>query len=198
MTRLKAYRWMDIDDQSYRKPQEAQMMSTMVDYLQGIQTAKEASEECKNGSGNSVIVYGHFTRADNAYMKTRYMLKCPMEVLLLTMTHQQMTSSVMRHLRTAEKITRSHLIGLEGFRSDFGRVFRNVEFVCKKSHVCMLSTNVNQYLVFRPPQRTWWVYEWGAQVRKHEYGKSPHLKKPSSSTDHSNYPIKYNYLQERY
>jgi hypothetical protein len=45
----------------------------------------------------------------------------------------------------------------------------------------MLSTNVNQYLAFRPPHSTRWVYEWGAQVRKHKYGKSPHSKKPSSS-----------------
>jgi hypothetical protein len=44
----------------------------------------------------------------------------------------------------------------------------------------MLSTNVNQYLAFQPPHWTWWVYEWGAQVRKHKYGKSPHSKKPSS------------------
>jgi hypothetical protein len=59
--------------------------------------------------------------------------------------------------------------------------FRNLEFVCEKYHICMLSTNVNQYLAFRPPHWTWWVYEWGAQVRKHKYGKSPHSKKPSSS-----------------
>jgi hypothetical protein len=97
------------------------------------------------------------------------------------MTHQRTMSSVMRHLRTAEKITRSHLIGSGGFRSDSERVFRNVEFVCEKYHVYMLSTNVNQYLAFRPPQWTWWVYEWGAQVRKHKYGKSPQLMKPSSS-----------------
>jgi hypothetical protein len=45
----------------------------------------------------------------------------------------------------------------------------------------MLSTNVNQYLAFQPPHSTRWVYEWGAQVRKHKYGKSPHSKKPSSS-----------------
>jgi hypothetical protein len=39
----------------------------------------------------------------------------------------------------------------------------------------MLSTNVNQYLAFRTPQRTWWVYEWGAQVRKYKnIEKPPH------------------------
>jgi hypothetical protein len=32
---------------------------------------------------------------------------------------------------------------------------------------------------------------------KHKYGKSPHLKKPSSSTNHSNYPINYNYVQRK-
>jgi hypothetical protein len=34
-------------------------------------------------------------------------------------------------------------------------------------------------------------------VRKHKYGKSPHLKKPSSSTDHSNRPNDYNYLRRK-
>jgi hypothetical protein len=37
----------------------------------------------------------------------------------------------------------------------------------------MFSTNVNQYLAFRPPQWTRWVYEWGAQVRKYKISKSP-------------------------
>jgi hypothetical protein len=44
MMRLKTYRWMDIDDRSYRKPQEAQMISTVMECLQGIQTAKEAAD----------------------------------------------------------------------------------------------------------------------------------------------------------
>jgi hypothetical protein len=43
MIRLKAYRQMDIEVRSYWKPQEAQMISTIVEYLQGIQTAKEAT-----------------------------------------------------------------------------------------------------------------------------------------------------------
>jgi hypothetical protein len=42
MTRLKAYRQIDIEIGSYQKPQEAQMTSTMVEHLQGIQMAKEA------------------------------------------------------------------------------------------------------------------------------------------------------------
>jgi hypothetical protein len=42
MTRLKAYRQMDIDVGSYQKPQEGQMISTIVECLQGIQMAKEA------------------------------------------------------------------------------------------------------------------------------------------------------------
>jgi hypothetical protein len=61
----------------------------------------------------------------------------------------------------------------------------------------MLSTNVNQYLAFRPPQWTWWVYEWGAQVRKYKYRKSPHSKKSSSSTDHLNRSINYNYIRRK-
>jgi hypothetical protein len=69
MMRLKAYRWTDIGIRSYRMSQEVQMISIMVEYLQGIQTAKAATVQCKNGSGNPAIVYGHFTRADDAYMK---------------------------------------------------------------------------------------------------------------------------------
>jgi ribosomal protein L25 (general stress protein Ctc) len=45
------------------------MTSTIVEYLQGIQTAKEATVQCKNRSGNPAIVYGHFTRADDIHMK---------------------------------------------------------------------------------------------------------------------------------
>jgi hypothetical protein len=70
MMRLKAYRWMDIEVRSYRKPQEAKMTSTVVKCLQGIQTAKEATAPDKNGSGNLANKYKHFTRADDAH--TRY------------------------------------------------------------------------------------------------------------------------------
>jgi hypothetical protein len=63
-----------------------------------------------------------------------------------------------------------------------------MEFVCEKYHVWMPSTNVNQYLAFQPPQQTWWVYEWGAQVRKHKYGESPHSIEPSSRKDYSTVP----------
>jgi hypothetical protein len=69
MTRLKAYRQMDIEVGSYRKPQEAQMISTMVEYLQGIQMAKEAAAPDRNGSGNLMIRHEHFTRADDANMR---------------------------------------------------------------------------------------------------------------------------------
>jgi hypothetical protein len=70
MTRLKAYRQTDIEIGSYRKPQEAQMTSTVVECLQGIQTAKEAAAPDENGSGNLTIRHEHFTRADDA--NTRY------------------------------------------------------------------------------------------------------------------------------
>jgi hypothetical protein len=46
------------------------MISTMVECLQGIQTAKEAAAPDRNGSGNLKIRHEHFTRADNA--NTRY------------------------------------------------------------------------------------------------------------------------------
>jgi hypothetical protein len=61
---------MDIEVGSYQKPQEAQMISTMVEYLQGIQMAKEAAAPDKNRLGNPKIRYKHFTRADDA--NTRY------------------------------------------------------------------------------------------------------------------------------
>jgi hypothetical protein len=61
---------MDIAIGSYRKPQEAQMTSTMVECLQGIQTAKEAAAPDKNGSGNPKIRHEYFTRADDAIRDT--------------------------------------------------------------------------------------------------------------------------------
>jgi hypothetical protein len=45
------------------------MISTMVEYLQGIQMAKEAVAPDKNGSGNLAIKYKYFTRANDAYMR---------------------------------------------------------------------------------------------------------------------------------
>jgi hypothetical protein len=89
-------------------------------------------------------------------------------MILSGMMHRQATSPAIAHLQMTEKITRHYPIGSEGFRSNSDTVFRNAEFVCKKYHLCILSTNVNQYLAFQPPQRTWWVYEWRAQVRKHK------------------------------
>jgi hypothetical protein len=61
---------MDIEVGSYQKPQEAQMTSTMVECLQGIQIAKEATAPDKNRSGNPKIRHEYFTRANNA--NTRY------------------------------------------------------------------------------------------------------------------------------
>jgi hypothetical protein len=69
MMRLEAYRRTDIEVRSYRKPQEAQMTSTMVECLQGIQMAKEAAAPDKNGLGNPMIRYEHFTGADDANMR---------------------------------------------------------------------------------------------------------------------------------
>jgi hypothetical protein len=45
------------------------MISTMVEYLQGIQTAKEAAAPDKDGSGNLIIRHEHFTRADDTNMR---------------------------------------------------------------------------------------------------------------------------------
>jgi hypothetical protein len=67
MIRLQAYRQMDMDIRSYRKPQEAQMISTVVKCLQGIQMAKEPAIQSKNGSGNLAIRNRYFTRADDAW-----------------------------------------------------------------------------------------------------------------------------------
>jgi hypothetical protein len=57
---------MDIEIRSYQKPQEAQMTSTIVEYLQGIQTVKEAAAPDKDGLGDPIIRHKHFTRADDA------------------------------------------------------------------------------------------------------------------------------------
>jgi hypothetical protein len=45
------------------------MTSTVVECLQGIQMAKEATAPDENGSGNLMIRQEHFTRADNANMR---------------------------------------------------------------------------------------------------------------------------------
>jgi hypothetical protein len=69
MMRLKAYIWTDIDIRFYQRPQEVQIISTMVECLQGIQMAKEGTVQCKNGSGDPAIEYEHFTRANDIHMK---------------------------------------------------------------------------------------------------------------------------------
>jgi hypothetical protein len=46
------------------------MTSTVVECLQGIQTAREAAVHYKNGLGNPAINNKQFTRADDVY--TRY------------------------------------------------------------------------------------------------------------------------------
>jgi hypothetical protein len=66
MTRLKAHRQIDIEVGSYQKLQEAHMISTMVEYLQGIQMAKEATAPDKKRSGNLANKNKYFTRADDA------------------------------------------------------------------------------------------------------------------------------------
>jgi hypothetical protein len=62
------------------------MTSTVVECLQGIQAAKEAAAPDENRSGNPKIRHEHFTRADDAKYEMHYVLKCPMEVVLLVMT----------------------------------------------------------------------------------------------------------------
>jgi hypothetical protein len=69
MMRLKVYRQMDIEVGSYQKPQEAEMISTIMECLQGIQMAKEAMAPDKNRSGNLANNNEYFTRADNANMR---------------------------------------------------------------------------------------------------------------------------------
>jgi hypothetical protein len=45
------------------------MTSTVVEYVQGIQMAKEATAPDKNGLGNPMIRYEYFTRANDANMR---------------------------------------------------------------------------------------------------------------------------------
>jgi hypothetical protein len=88
------------------------MTSTVVECLQGIQTAKEAAAPEENGSGNLTIRHEHFTRGDNA--NTRYTM-----------------------CSNAEKITKSHPIGSERFQSIWMNNFKirnlyakNITFAC--------------------------------------------------------------------
>jgi endo-1,4-beta-mannosidase len=60
---------MDIEVGSYQKPQEAQMISTMEEYLQGIQIAKEAAAPDKNRLRNPANNNEYFTGADNAHIR---------------------------------------------------------------------------------------------------------------------------------
>jgi hypothetical protein len=60
---------MDIEVGSKQKLQEAQMISTIVEYLQGIQTANDAAAPDKDGSGNPANNDEHFTRADDTHMR---------------------------------------------------------------------------------------------------------------------------------
>jgi hypothetical protein len=45
------------------------MISTIVECLRGIHTAKEAAAPDKNRSGNRMIRHEYFTRADDANMR---------------------------------------------------------------------------------------------------------------------------------
>jgi hypothetical protein len=69
MMRLKAYRQIDIEVGSYWKPQEAQIISTIVEYLQGIWIAKEAAALDKNGLGNLANNDKYSTRANDTNMR---------------------------------------------------------------------------------------------------------------------------------
>jgi hypothetical protein len=60
---------MDIEVRSYQKPQEAQIISTVVGYLQGIQIAMEAIAPAKNRSGNLAKNEEYFTRANDTHMR---------------------------------------------------------------------------------------------------------------------------------
>jgi hypothetical protein len=73
------------------------MISTMVEYLQGIQVAKEAIAPEKNGLGNPANNDEYFTRADDIY-EICYVLKYPMEVVLLAITHQQIIGLAMIYI----------------------------------------------------------------------------------------------------
>jgi hypothetical protein len=64
------------------------------------------------------------------------------------MMHRQMTSAEMTHLPMTEEITKIHLIHVEGFQSHSREFSKKVEFVYEKYHICIISTNVNQYLPF--------------------------------------------------
>jgi hypothetical protein len=118
MTRLKVYRWMDIDIRSYQKPQEAQMISTMVEYLQGIQIAKEAIVQCKNRLGNLAIKYRYFTRANDTYM--RYVIGTQIPYGGSIISHNTLTNNGLgsdTYMTWLRRLPRRHLSSLERFWS---------------------------------------------------------------------------------
>jgi hypothetical protein len=114
------------------------------------------------------------------------------------MIYRQMTGLEATYARYGRE---DHQVSSDWFGNILGRLNwknRNTEFVCKKYHDCMLSTNVNQYLAFRPPQRTRWVYEWGAQDRKYKISKKPPLEEAIIQQKTHNRPINYDQVPERY
>jgi hypothetical protein len=69
MIRLKPYKINRYRSWILSEATGAQMTSTMVEYLQGIQIAKEATAPDKNGLGNLANNNKHFTRADDTIMR---------------------------------------------------------------------------------------------------------------------------------
>jgi hypothetical protein len=121
-------------------------------------------------------------------------IKCPIEVLFLAMTHQQTTSSVMRHLRTAEKITRCHPIGSEGYRSDSDRVFRNVEFVCENiTFACSLPTSTSTWPSDHHNEPGGYM---SGELKSENINtkKAPTRKSHHPAKRSLNHPIEYNYI----
>jgi hypothetical protein len=86
----------------------------------------------------------------------------------------------------------------KGFRV-FGQIISK-SGICMRKISCLHALYQRQTSTWHSDHRkwTWWVYEWGAQVRKYKISKSPHSKKLLSSNKTHNHPITYNQVPERY
>jgi hypothetical protein len=139
MTELEAYRQIDIEVRSYQKPQEAQMISTMVEYLQGIQMAKEAIVPDKNRLGNPRIRYEHFTRADyHRWQRTCFWGRLPPQLdygLLASRWLCAMSSWAFRERTTIGDVWD---LGSGTFGAMFGMRFRECFRLCLSSVWVML------------------------------------------------------------
>jgi hypothetical protein len=97
----------------------------------------------------------------------------------------------------AEKITKSHPIGLERFWSVCVNIFEIWNLYAKYiTFACSLPTLTSTW---RSDYRNRPGGYMSGELKSENINmeKSPYSKKPSSSTDYCNHPINYNYIQRK-